>query len=141
MPSAAHPLRRSIVLLPLAAVAWVVATRNQQKFNVPEVDLEQAKRMFDSGVLVLDVRKQDRYDYRHIVGAMLMPLATLQLAVPAALAYAKALPVLVYCGNGLTIGPEATHILRQAGFTNAVNLKPGIEGWDAAGYPVKRAAA
>jgi rhodanese-related sulfurtransferase len=141
MNSAVHPLRRGIVLLPLAAVAWLAVTRDQTDFKVPEVELDEAKKMFDSGVLVLDVRQPDRFEYRHIVGAMLMPLATLKLGVPAAIAYAKTLPVLVYCGDGLTIGPEATHILRQAGFTGAVNLRPGIEGWAAAGYPIKKVTA
>jgi rhodanese-related sulfurtransferase len=134
--------RRSIVLLPVAAAAWFVLSRDRTSdFKVPEVDLAKGREMFDAGSLILDVRKPDRYEYRHIVGALLMPLATLQSAIPAALAYAKTLPILVYCGDGLTIGPEATHILNQAGFAGAVNLTAGIEGWAAAGYPVKKAAA
>ena len=133
--------RRSIIWLPLAAAAWFVATRDRHSLSVPEVDLAQAKGMFDGGALILDVRKADRYEYRHILGAMAMPLATLQSAIPMAIAYAKTLPILVYCGDGLSIGPEATHILNKAGFAGAVNLKTGIEGWAAAGYPIKHAAA
>jgi rhodanese-related sulfurtransferase len=134
-------VRRGLLVLPFAALGWVAINRDDQSLVVPEVDLERAKELFDAGVLTLDVRKSESYAYRHIVGAMLMPLATLQAGVPATLAYAKSLQILVYCGDGLTIGPEATHILNQAGFAGAVNLKPGIEGWAAAGYPIKKAAA
>jgi rhodanese-related sulfurtransferase len=56
------------------------------------------------------------------------------------LEYAKAQPILVYCSDGLSIGPEATRILNEAGYAGAVNLRDGIEGWDKAGLPVKRAA-
>ena len=134
-------LRRGLLVLPVAAVGWAAINRNDEGFVVPEVDLARAKELFDAGVLTLDVRKSESYEYRHIVGAMLMPLAMLRAGIPEALAYAKSLQILVYCGDGLTIGPEATHILTQAGFAGAVNLKPGIEGWAAAGYPIKKAAA
>ena len=45
---------------------------------------------------------------------------------------------MVYCGDGTTLGPEGTHILNKAGFAGAVNLKPGIQGWAAAGLPIEQ---
>jgi rhodanese-related sulfurtransferase len=132
--------RRGLLLLPFAGVGLVIfGSDKSPTFTVPEVDLAKAKALLESGALVLDVRKQDSYQFRHIVGAWLMPLATLRLGVPASIEYAKSQPILVYCGNGLSIGPEATHILNTAGYTGAVNLHEGIEGWDKAGLPVKRA--
>jgi rhodanese-related sulfurtransferase len=46
--------------------------------------------------------------------------------------------VVIYCGDGSTSGPEATAMLNKAGFTRAVNLNPGFEGWRAAGMPVRK---
>jgi rhodanese-related sulfurtransferase len=46
--------------------------------------------------------------------------------------------ILIYCGDGVTHGPEGTEILNEAGYPNAVNLKPGIEGWARAGYAVAK---
>ena len=128
--------RRGVVLLPIAGAAWLVATKSRRTFDVPEVDVGEAKKLFDAGARIIDVRKMDRFDYRHIVGALPVPLAVLQAAIPIALASAKQTAILVYCGDGLSIGPEGTHILRSAGYTGAVNLKGGIEGWSAAGFPV-----
>jgi rhodanese-related sulfurtransferase len=139
--SVQSPSRRGFFLIPGAAATVFLLTQNRTpKFKVREVELAEGKTMIDSGVLVLDVRQKDRFEHRHIVGAMPLPLSVLQAGIPEIIAYAKALPVLVYCGDGLTIGPEATHILNQAGFAGAVNLKAGIEGWASAGYPIKSAA-
>lgn len=33
---------------------------------------------------------------------------------------------------------QATSLLNRAGYVNAVNLKPGIEGWAAAGLPIQQ---
>jgi len=46
--------------------------------------------------------------------------------------------VIVYCGDGSTRGPEAAHLLAQAGFTQAANLRPGFSGWRDAGLPTER---
>jgi len=133
--------RRALLLLPLAGAGLVIFGGDKSPtFTVPEVDLAKGKELLESGALVLDVRKQDGYQFRHIVGALLMPLATLRLGVPATIEYAKSQAILVYCGNGLSMGPEATHILNAAGYAGAVNLHEGIEGWDKAGLPVQRAA-
>lgn len=136
-----NKLRRGVVLLPAAGAAWLLATRSRRAFDVPEVDVGRAKELFDAGTRIIDVRKMDRFDYRHIVGALPVPLAVLQAAIPIALASAKEAAILVYCGDGLSIGPEGTHILRSAGYSGAVNLKGGIEGWAAAGLPITRQAS
>lgn len=129
--------RRSLMFLPVAAGAlYLVGNSPTRTFNVTHVEVAVAKAMVDAGALVIDVRQEDRYKYRHLMGAMLLPLATLRLGVPASLAYAKSMPILVYCSNGLTVGPEGTELLNKAGYAGAVNLKSGIEGWVAAGLPI-----
>ena len=44
-------------------------------------------------------------------------------------------PVVVYCGDGARTGPEGTYVMNQAGYSGAVNLTGGLEGWAQAGLP------
>jgi rhodanese-related sulfurtransferase len=140
MPSSSRSLqidRRALLLMPVAVGGlYLVGNSPSRTFNITNVEVAVAKTMVDAGALVIDVREADKYKFRHLVAAMLLPLATLRLGVPASLAYAKTMPILVYCSDGVAVGPEGTELLNKAGFAGAVNLKTGIEGWVAAGLPV-----
>lgn len=102
--------------------------------NVPEVDLVGAKALIDGGALVVDVRELDVSAGSHIVGALLIPLSTLPQRMQE-LGIDQAKSIVVYCNEGTARGPEGTSVLQQAGYSGAVNLKTGIEGWRAAGLP------
>ena len=105
--------------------------------GVKQVGVDEARALIELGAVVVDVRGAGVYDDRHIPGAISVPLDDLRDgAIPDALATAIAKPVVVYCGDGVTIGPTGTALLNQAGFTQAVNLQPGIRGWADAGLPV-----
>jgi rhodanese-related sulfurtransferase len=138
------PVRGGNFVLPVflgVALLLFLATRpdsSAPRYQVPEATLEQARALIEAGALVVDVRGVEQFGYRHIPNAVLVPLAALQTAIPASLATAKNRAIVVYCNQGLAHGPEATHLLQQAGFTNVVNLKAGIEGWAAAGLPVAK---
>jgi rhodanese-related sulfurtransferase len=108
------------------------------RYNIKEVSAADAKALVDAGALVVDVRGKEQFDVRHIPGAILISLEELRAKIPAALEGAKAKNILIYCGDGATRGPEGTEILNNAGYPNAVNLKPGIEGWERAGYAVAK---
>jgi len=110
----------------------------EHRYNIREVSAADAKALIDGGALVVDVRGKEQFDVRHIPGAILISLEELRSRIPAALEGAKAKSILIYCGDGATHGPEGTEILNNAGYPNAVNLKPGLEGWVAAGYPVAK---
>ncbi len=106
-------------------------------YNVPQADLAQAQALIAAGATVVDVRGKGAYDAEHLTGAVSVPLNKLRAGVvPDDLAAAKDKPVLVYCGDGVTTGPEATALLLQAGFKTAVNMTPGFGGWRRAGLPV-----
>ena len=125
--------------LPLAAIAVFVMTRTPgHSFKVTEVSVQEAKSLVDAGALVVDVRGKAAYDKRHIPGAISAPLEELRQAVPASIHAAADESIVVYCGDGVTIGPEGTQLLNTAGYAKAVNLKAGIDGWEDAGYPVLR---
>ena len=125
----------------LMVLFFMIQTSPTEKFDVRSVTATEAKALVDSGALVVDVRGTAQYDGRHIPGAISVPLATLRAAIPASLAPAITKPVVVYCGDGVTIGPEGTALLNKAGYAKAVNLKSGIQGWADAGYPVQKQAS
>ena len=101
-------------------------------FKSNDVSAPEAISLIESGALVIDVRYSPT---THLPGAMLIPMEVLAARLEK-LDIAKTQPIVVYCGNGAARGPEASHILTRAGFTNVVNLGAGIEGWRAAGFPV-----
>ena len=122
------------VLLIFGCLIWLA---NTPRYNVKEVDAPGARELMEQGALVIDVRGQEQFDHRHIPGAILISVDELNRGIPAKLqAEARERPIIVYCGQGLGLGPEGTAILNKAGFARAVNLKSGIDGWVAAGLPV-----
>ena len=129
------------MLLALGAMAWLMAppaSHPTPQLVVPELDVQQAKVLIASGALVVDVRPRDAYERKHIPGAISVPLAELRKGIPAELETAKTKDIVVNCGEGSTYGPEGTHVLNQAGFTRAANLKGGIQGWERAGFMVQK---
>jgi rhodanese-related sulfurtransferase len=131
------------VLLMTGVLVWLTNVGQgsapiEHRYNIREVSAQDGKALIDAGALVVDVRGQDQFNSRHIPGAILIPLDELRVRIPAALEGAQAMTILIYCGDGVTTGPEGTEILNKAGYPNAVNLKPGIEGWANAGYAVDK---
>lgn len=130
-------LRSALWCLPLAAAMFVLS-RPDAVPDVRQVDVAEARGLVDTGALVLDVRSAEAYGHRHLPGAVSLPLDVLRAGVPATLGADATKPMVVYCGDGVKIGPQATQLLNQAGYPQAVNLRAGIGGWEAAGQPVVR---
>jgi rhodanese-related sulfurtransferase len=123
-----------LLLIGLAiAGVWNNSRRN---FDIRDVTVPEARALVDAGALVIDVRDRDKSAGSHVPGAMLIPLELLASNLPKIEAY-KDKAIVVYCGNGTTLGPEATQLLNKAGYLQAVNLKEGIEGWRKSGLPVR----
>ena len=123
-----------------AALLWLAFGRgghSANDFKVPELTIAQAKALVDAGVMAIDVRDQEKFAYRHLPTAVLVPLVVLRVGIPAWLEASKTKPIIVYCNRGVSHGPEATHLLQAAGFTQVANLTSGIEGWSEAGMPIK----
>ncbi len=123
----------------LAFLAFSMANGGRGSFpQVSTLSVPEARTLVDSGVAVIDVRGEEAFARRHIPGAINIPLAVLQLAVPASLSHLKDKQIVVYCNDGVRSGPEATRLLNTAGYANAANMQQGIEGWVAAGHAVAR---
>lgn len=130
---------RSMLLWVLVAISVLLLSRLlNPPPDVNQLTIAQAKTQIDAGAMVIDVRSPEAFDHRHLPGAINLPLAVLQVSLPALLSQAHDRTIVVYCNDGVRTGPEATQILNRAGFTHASNVQSGIEGWVAAGHPVTR---
>jgi rhodanese-related sulfurtransferase len=113
--------------------------RGPKQYDVPQIALTAAKELIDQGATVIDVRGSSSYNEAHLPTAALLPLEVMRESIPLWLTALKANPVVVYCGDGSTRGPEATQLLVNAGFAKPVNLTEGMRGWKNAGYKVETA--
>ncbi len=84
--------------------------------------------------VILDVRTPGEFSGGHLEGAVLIPVQEIQKRL-GELTAEKDRPVLVYCrsGNRSTV---AAKVLVDAGFSQVVNLRKGINDWNREGLPV-----
>ncbi len=103
--------------------------------SAPEISVEEAAVAIARGAVVIDVRERPAYEKGHITGAIAVPLEELKRRAGEFVAM-KGKGLVVYGGDGSTLGPEATKVLNDAGRPDARNLTGGYSGWKAAGHPV-----
>jgi rhodanese-related sulfurtransferase len=127
-----------IYLLLAALIAVFVIFGGSGRPNVKDVSVSEAKELIDAGAVVIDVRDRSASAPSHIPGALLVPLDTLPAKL-SDLSVDKSQPIVVYCNEGTRRGPKGTAVLNEAGYSQAVNLKSGIEGWRAANLPTQAA--
>jgi len=77
------------------------------------------------------LRSADEFNKAHIPGAVQLSGDELLVALPED----KATPILLYCNSGRRSAAAANAVV-GLGYTDVLNLKPGIKGWKAAGMPV-----
>jgi rhodanese-related sulfurtransferase len=99
--------------------------------------VDEARMLIEAGAMVIDVRESAASANSHIPGARRIPLEALASSLPQ-LAAERDRTIVVYCNGGAGRGPRATALLNQAGFSKAVNMESGFEGWRAAGLPIRR---
>ena len=87
----------------------------------------ELKAMLEGGaqVTLLDVREPYEHSICRLEGSVLIPLGSLVRGVQR---LDRSKPVVAYCHTGVR-SRSAAEFLRQAGFTNVLNLKGGIEAW------------
>jgi thioredoxin len=115
----------------------VMQYKSSGKAQFTELTAEQAKTFIDEKKpFILDVRTPNEYYSGYIEGAKLLPLQQLNERISELDAY-KDKDVLVYCrsGNRSTV---ASQILIKNGFKKLYNLRPGIAGWQRAGFTVTK---
>jgi len=116
-------------------VAFVIySVAGDRHPNVKDVSVSEARELIAAGAVVIDVRDRSVSGSSHINGALLIPLEGLADRM-SEVSVDKSAPIVVYCNEGTNRGPRGTALLNEAGYTQAVNLKTGIEGWRAANLP------
>jgi rhodanese-related sulfurtransferase len=121
-------------LMVLVVGAAVYASQSPR---VRHASVDEARMLIDAGAMVIDVREPAASANSHIPGARRIPLEALSASLPQ-LAADRDRTIIVYCSSGAGRGPRATALLNQAGFSKAVNMASGFEGWRAAGLPTRR---
>lgn len=99
-----------------------------------EMTAEEARKLIqERKPLILDVRTPNEHYEVAISGSTLIPLQQLDGRI-SEIAQWKNKPLLVYCrsGNRSTV---AAQILAREGFSEVYNLRPGMRGWQKAGFP------
>ena len=130
-----HPLSW---LLPAAALFALAVSLLNRPAPVPGIAPTEAYALMRANhALVLDVRDKAPYVDGHLPDALSVPIDQLDRRMHEFAAY-RALPVLVYCGDGVGRGPLAAAKLKHAGFQRAVNLDGGFPNWRAAGLPIAK---
>ena len=103
------------------------------------IGTDEAKRMIESGVRIIDVRQPDEWNRGHIPEAELVPLNGIY-------SFGKALKdlhlpededVIFVCAMGQR-SASASEIALVAGLKKVYNLANGMNGWVARRYPVER---
>lgn len=96
-----------------------------------EVSVDEAYKMYQSGVFVLDVRTQEEWDEYHAPNTTLIPLDQLQARIDEV---PKDREILVVCRSG-NRSQQGRDLLLAAGY-RATSMAGGLKEWYARGYPI-----
>ena len=101
----------------------------EEKPSYTQISAEEAKAMMEEQpeAVILDVREQHEYDEKHITGAVLLPVGSIDEESAAAVISAEDTVVLVYCRSG-NRSKTASATLAELGYT-AVYEFGGINSW------------
>ncbi len=106
------------------------------KADIAEVDVDAGARLLDDGHLLLDVREPDEYEQGAIPGSIHIPRGTLETSIEQRVPD-RDQPLVVMCAGGAR-SAFAVQTLQQLGYTNAVSMDGGFNGWKDAGKPWAR---
>lgn len=99
-----------------------------------QINAAELKARIDSGepLVLVDVRTPGEYEYDgHIAGTRLLPLSVL---TNRSQELQKDKTIVCICRSG-NRSQTACELLARQGFTNVVNLRGGMIGWQRAGLP------
>ena len=123
------------VVLFIAKFEWRILIARLR--GMVEFDSLSAQQFIENNrPFILDVREQHEYDAGHITKSRLLPLGQLEGRVRELNEF-KNSPILVVCRGGRRSAIACT-LLKKHGFTQAYNLKGGVEAWNKAQLPLER---
>ena len=111
----------------------------EDAFPYTTIGTDEAKRMIDAGVTIIDVRQPEEWNRGPIAEALLVPLNGIY-------SFSKALKdlnlpadqeIIFTCAVGQR-SATASEIAMVAGFKKVYNLANGMNGWVGRRYPIER---
>lgn len=116
-----------------------LAIVNDAKTRIREIDIEEYKRLCDSGQAgqLVDVREDHEYQAAHAAGAVHLSKGTIERDIEKTFPDKNAKLVL-YCGGGFR-SALATDNLQKMGYSNVISLDGGWRAIEASGLPLETA--
>ena len=145
-------LERKILLLSYPFIIIVLAAprviAGNPDYRSPEevpgavtITAEEAKKLYDEGVALVDVRSPRLYARRHIPGAHHLDLKTAYNEAALAALASMDDPVVIYCsGVKCSRSSRASAQAVSWGYKQVKYFRGGIVDWRNAGYPVESSA-
>lgn len=99
------------------------------KTEVKSVDAQTAKRIFDGGAHMIDVRGENDWAAGHVEGSDRVPPGRISTHT-----VGRADSVIAVCANG-SKSKRASRKLAKAGY-RVYHLEGGLKEWHAAGFPL-----
>ncbi|MFT8395459.1 pyridoxal-phosphate dependent enzyme [Propionibacterium sp.] len=99
------------------------------------IDADEAKRLLDSGVPIVDVRTPDEVEQVHIDGSVPLPLSELAEGETQGLPADHAQEVVTICSAGRR-SLYALLLLKAQGYQNVKSVDGGMGAWITAGLPI-----
>lgn len=134
------------ILLALLAVVMMSGVAMAEKEKAPLtvegatfVSNEEAKKLFDDGVIFIDTREDAAWDLGRIPGAIHLDVLTDVFTKKALLKEVKIDEKVVFYCNGVNCGRSSAASERalEYGFTNVYYYREGYPGWKKLGYPTE----
>ncbi|MCU7798748.1 MAG: rhodanese-like domain-containing protein [gamma proteobacterium symbiont of Lucinoma myriamae] len=102
------------------------------------VTTEEAKKLFDDGVLFIDVRKDKDWNAGRVSDAVQLNIKTKLSEETMSAEMKKSDPAVIYCnGERCMRSSDACKKAVAWGFTNLYYYRDGFPAWKSAGYPVE----
>ena len=136
-----------LVLGFFACLSMTAQAETKKEWRSPEqvegtitTSLQQAKTLFDEGVVFVDVRNVRLYTKKHIPGAYHLDLKNGFEEEALAAIVKRDQPVVIYCsGVKCSRSYKASATAVSWGFSKVHYFRGGIVAWKNAGYPLKYA--
>jgi len=115
-----------------------LALVNDAKTRIREIDIEEYKRLRESGEAgqLVDVREDHEWRAAHAAGAIHMSKGTIERDIETAFPD-RSTRLILYCGGGYR-SALATDNLTKMGYTNLISLDGGWRAIEASGLPLER---
>ncbi len=117
-----------------------LAIVNDAKTRIREIDIEEYKRLRESGAAgqLVDVREDHEWQAAHAAGSIHLSKGIIERDIEKAFPD-KNTKLVLYCGGGYR-SALATDNIQKMGYTNVISLDGGWRAIEASGLPLEKGA-